>query len=162
MGLLIDRIREITGLVKVASRLYVTPWIDIPGIAAADAFDANDAVGNVFEIPVPKFGIIREFKLLDPSDVTLALTAHIFDRRFTGAASDAAFTIGTSDARAWVTSATFNAPVDLGGIKVAEVVGTSYYLAPSGVLYCQCSTTGTPTITAGYAPAIQLCIELGV
>lgn len=162
MGFLIDRIREVTGLVKVASRLHVTPWVEVPGIVAGNALDANDAIGIVFEIPVPKFGVIREFKLLDPSDVTLALTAHIFDRAFTGAASDAAFTIGTADAHAWVTSVTFGSPVDLGGVKVAEVTGTSYYYTPSGSLWCQCSTTGTPTITEGYAPKIQLCIEVGV
>ena len=132
----------------------------IPGIAAADAFDANDAVGTVFEIPVPMRGIIESAKLIDPDDDTLALTAHLFSELFVGAASDAAFTISAADAPNWITSITFDTPiVDIGSAKVAEKTGSTYYYAPNGVIYCQCSTTGTPNIAGGAMPRLRLSIR---
>lgn len=140
--------------------LYYTS-ITVPGIAAADAFDANDAVGGLFFIPVPVNGIIETAKLIDPDDDTLALTVHLFTRTVTVAASDAAFTISANDALYWVTSITFDTPiVDIGSAKVSEKSGSTHYYAPLGYLWAQCSTTGTPTIAAERMPVIQLGIRV--
>ena len=153
-------IGHVRGIVRTTDALFVTSAV-VPGIAAADAFDANDAVGDVFAIRVPKVGIIEGFKLIDRDDDTLALTAHFFTRKFTGAASDAAFTISAYDSEAWVTSVTFDAPLDIGSAKVAEETGSSFYFAPEGFLWCQCSTTGTPNIAVGASPILVLCIRFG-
>ena len=161
MALSIKKILEIIGVVKTASQLYIVAE-QIPGIAAADAFDANDAVGTVFAIRVPHVGIIENFKLIDPDDDTLALTAHIFKKQFIGAASDAAFTISAADSLNFVTSVLFDSPLDIGSAKVYEEVGSSYYEAPEGLLWCQCSTTGTPNIAAGKSPVLVVCIRAGV
>ena len=140
--------------------LYYTS-ITVPGIAAADAFDANDAVGTPFVIPVPVRGIIEAAKLIDPDDDTLALTVHLFSRPFIAAASDAAFTISADDAIYWITSITFDTPiVDIGSAKVSEKAGATYYEAPKGYLWGQCSTTGTPTIAAEKMPILQLGIRV--
>ena len=151
---------SVSGLVSVKDALWFVE-VEIPGIADADAFDANDAVGTVFWFPAPRIGRLINFKLIDPDDDTLALTAHIFNRLFTGAASDAAFTISAADSRAWVTSATFSAVVDIGGAKVSEVVGDSFFRAPEERLYFQCSTSGTPNIAAGRKPILQVGILVG-
>src|SRR3990167_3863753 len=41
---------------------------EIPGITAADAFDANDCFGTVFKIRVPKAGIIQSATFWDMDD----------------------------------------------------------------------------------------------
>lgn len=158
MGWNIDSVLRVLGLVRTTEQLY-TVEATVPGIAPADAFDANDAVGSVFPIDVPVRGEIKEFRLIDPDDDTLALTAHFFTAPVVGAASDAAFTIAADDSLSWVTSVTFDAPLDIGGAKVAEEIGSAFYYAPKGILYCQCSTTGTPTIAAGRSPRLVICIR---
>ena len=160
MGWIISKVLEIVGIVKTVTQLYIVAS-RVDGIVPAVAYAANDAVGGLFQIAVPKIGIIEGFKLIDPDDDTLALTAHLFSRRVAVAADNAAFTISADDSLAWVTSVTFDAPLDIGGAKVAEEVGTSYYEAPDGLLWCQCSTTGTPTIAAGKIPILVLCIRVG-
>ena len=148
------RLRVVTPL----PTLHVVQFT-VPGIAAADALDAADAVGTVFSFPVPETGIIRHARLFDPDDDTLALTLHLFTKNFTGAASDAAYTVTADAARYWVTNIQWTTISDEGGGKVSEVTGTSYYTARDLRLYGQCSTSGTPNIAAGAMPIIQLLIE---
>lgn len=162
MGVKVEGLTIAAGRAQVdAEKLHVVE-VEIPGIAAGDAFDANDAVGGMFSIDVPSAGYIVGFKLIDRDDDTLALTAHVFNNRFTAAASDAAFTISAADSRFWVTSVQFTNVLDLGSAKVSEVVGESFYLAPLGKLFIQCSTTGTPNIAAGAMPILQLGIRPAV
>ena len=142
-----------------ADELFVVDAV-IPGIAAADAFDANDAVGDVFAVDVPTAGWITGARLIDADDDTLALTAHIYTVRFVGAASDAAYTVGAEFSRYWVTNITFDLAEDEGGFKVAEEVGNSFYRSPSGKLWIQCSTTGTPNIALTAMPRLQLGIKV--
>ncbi|GEM_PF-5522004 len=133
---------------------------DIPGIAAADALDANDTIGVMFQLPVPEAGEIVEARLIDRDDDTLALTAHLFTSEVTVPASDAAFTISAAHSLRWVTSITFDTPiVDIGSAKVSEKVGESYYVSPNKALWCICSTTGTPNIAAGAMPVLQLLVK---
>ena len=153
----IRRILEF-GNLRTSARLSAVEAM-VPGIAAADAFDAGDAVGDVFSVEVPTAGWITGFKLIDPDDDTLALTAHVFSERFIGAASDAAFTISAADALKWITSVTFSSTVDIGSAKVSEVTGETFYRSPSGKLWIQCSTTGTPSIAAGVMPILQIGIR---
>ena len=149
---------KVEGVVSVNDGIYIIA-VPVPGIDFANVLDANDAIGTVFPIDVPEYGIIEGFKLIDPDDDVLALTAHLFTREFVGAASDAAFTISAVDATFWVTSVTFDAPLDIGAAKVAEEVGSTYYHAPAKKLWCQCSTTGTPNIAAGLSPILVLAIR---
>ena len=155
-GFLITR-----GRVQADSKRLHFVEAEIPGIAAANAFDANDAVGEVFSVDVPVAGWITGFKLIDPDDDTLALTAHVYSRQFVGAASDAAYTVAAAYAPYWVTNVTFlTADVeDEGGFKVCEVVNETFYRAPVGKLWIQCSTSGTPNIAAGVMPILQIGIR---
>ena len=138
--------------------LYMAERV-IPGIVAADALDANDTIGVMFQIPVPEAGNIVEARLFDRDDDTLALTAHLFTSEVTVPASDVAFTISAAHSLRWVASITFDTPiVDIGGAKVAEKVADSYYVSRNRALWCICSTTGIPDIAAGAMPVLQLLI----
>lgn len=150
----------------VRGGMWISPRIEVPGITAADALDANDALGGLFTVsndvngePLPSRGVILAAKLIDPDDDTLAATLHVFSELVSAAASDAAFTISAPDSLSWVTSISLSSTTDIGGAKVAEVNGwNSPYYAAGRKLYCQLSTTGTPNIAAGRMPQVQLFI----
>ena len=142
-------------------RLFVSDPVR-PGYGAtAAALDANDAYGDRFQIAVPERGRIVSIKVIDQDDVIAAstLTLHIFKAEFVAAASDAAFTISAADALNWVVSQAVSTMTDLGSARGLEVVDVnSDYSAPYGYLWCQLSTTGTPTPTSGNMPRVQLFI----
>jgi len=142
-----------------SDRLFVAV-ANVAGIGVAAIYAANDAVGTPFSVDVPKAGWITGFKLIDPDDDTLALTAHVFTEQFVGAADNAAYTVAAAYARNWVTSVTFSTTVDEGGFKTAEDVGESFYKASGGKLWIQCSTTGTPNIAVGAIPILQIGIRV--
>lgn len=146
--------------------VWVSAMVAAPFGATSGALDANDAMGDPFTFnaalsgeSLPKHGRILSIKMVDRSDVVLAATIHIFNKAFTAAASDAAFTISVLDAAAWVASELFDAGTDIGSAKVHVIknVNTEYY-APDGRLYAQLSTSGTPTPTINAMPTIQLII----
>lgn len=157
----LSEIRDALQSILTRERFYLVS-VAIPDIAAADAFDANDAVGGVFPIQVPKgTHVIEQFKLIDPDDDTLLLTAHIYAKRFLGVASDALYTVSADYALDWVTAVTFDGPIiDEGSFKATDKTGINYYTSLDGFLYCQCSTTGTPNIAAGKRPVLQLGIRV--
>src|SRR3990167_3922139 len=101
-----------------SDRLFVAT-ANVAGICVAAIYAANDAVGTPFSVDVPKAGWITGFKLIDPDDDTLALTAHVYSQPFVGAASDAAYTVAAGFARYWVTNVTFSTAEDEGGFKVS-------------------------------------------
>jgi len=152
--------------VQTKTKVWVSQQVQIPYGATSGALDANDALGDKFVFdtsvdgePLPRKGRILSIRRIDPSDVTLADTIHIFTEDFTAAASDAAFTFSAADARYHVTSQTFAAEIDLGSAKSAVMrdVNEDYYSAERK-LVCQESTTGTPTPTAGGMPILQIFI----
>ena len=162
----IDYVNYIKQPVATTNRVFLTNWAQ-PGFGATSgAIDANDALGDPFAWSVPRYGMISSVSLIDIDDDTLAATVHIFNRPFTAAASDAAFTIALlSDVQNWVTSQVMGTPLDIGAGKVVTNSGLFiYYEAPLGQLYSQLSSTGTPTIAgAATMPFIRLAIlPLGI
>lgn len=146
------------GLTKSADSQFIAE-ATVEGIGAGAIYAANDAVGRPFSVDVPKAGWITGLKLIDPDDDTLALTAHVYSNQFVGAADNAAYAVDVAYARHWVTNVTFSTVEDEGGHKVSEVVGETFYRAPGGKLWIQCSTTGTPNIAAGAMPILQIGIR---
>ena len=55
--------------VRIEGRLLYFPPIEIPGIATADALDANDQMGAALQLLVPKRGSITKALLLDRKSV---------------------------------------------------------------------------------------------
>ena len=161
MSTLTNVVEALRGNLKTREHLVVVK-IEVQGATPAAAYAANDAVGGVFSVDVPKIGWIIGAKLIDRDDDTLALTAHIYTERFTGAADNAAYTVGVGDSANWLTNITFDTVEDEGSFKVSEVVGETFYSSPSGKLWIQCSTTGTPNIASGALPILQLAIKVAV
>ena len=151
--------------------LWVSLWVLVPYGATSGALDANDALGNTIRFdtsvlgdPLPARGRILSIEMVDQDDDTLAATIHIFNRTFTAAASDAAFTISVADAAKWVASELFDSGTDIGSAKVFVIknVNKEYY-APEvdglRALHAQLSSTGTPNIaSAAGMPLIRLNI----
>jgi len=155
-----------TQIVREAKNLFVTRLVMVPGITAAAAHSAGDALGimGTFENdvegwPLPRRGIIVGADLIDPDDDTLSPTMHIFSATFTPTADDAALAISAADALNWVTSMGFDDGTDIGSAKVHEIlVWNKSYYAPTQKLYWQFSTAGVPNIAAGASPWVRLYI----
>lgn len=158
LRVILKTLQDINAYLRAGS-LFASEWAEVPGIAAADALDANDAVGTPFKIKVPRKGRILSAKLIDLDDDTLAFTAHVYGSEFAGAASDAAYSVNKAFGTAWATNIVFASSTDEGGFKALEAldVNAEYY-APSGYLWVQMSTTGTPTIAANAMPQMRLFI----
>lgn len=153
---------------RVSGRLVITPLTVIPGIAAADALDAADALGTegvfAFDVdgrPLPRKGVIIGGRLIDRDDDTLAATMHIFTETLgTKQTSDSALAIAAADAQNQVTVIPFTITTDVGAAKFAEVTAwDAPYYSASRKLWWQFSTGGTPTIASlAVMPMIQLYI----
>lgn len=136
--------------------------IEIPGIAAADAFDANDCFGTIFQIRVPKQGVIQSATFWDMDDEGSQVDCHIFKHNIAQIASDAAWAPPDSDMLHFVTVLQFATFVDSGGVRTAELVNIGKgYTAPEGLFYIQAVTPSTPNIAAGNMPRVQLQILSG-
>ena len=144
----------------VYGALFESEVVVIPGIAAADALDAADAIGTIFKVAVPKAGWLNCVRLFDPDDDTLALTLNVFRKPFTPTASDAALAIAAADVLQGVCAIPLTTTIDLGGGKIASTPGLNEpYGAPDGFLYFQASTAGVPNIGAlATMPRVQLFI----
>jgi hypothetical protein len=144
----------------VKTELYVTQLVRVPYGATSGALDAADAMGDPFFFSVPRKGRILGIRMIDQDDDTVAATIHIFNRPFTAAASDAAFTISAADSIGWVTSEVFDSGTDIGSAKGFNITDVNKdYETQNGILYCQLSTSGTPNFaSANTMPLVQLLI----
>lgn len=145
----------------VQTGLFESEWVQADYGATSGALDANDAMGNVFKIAVPTKGRILSIKMLDLDDDTLAATIHLYSANFTGAASDAAYTVADTDANSWVASELFDAGTDEGSFKAHVIKDVNVeYVANGGYLYAQLSTSGTPNIAdQTVMPKVKLFIQ---
>lgn len=155
---------RIDGPVIALGRLYRVPPFEIPGIAAADALDANDAFGSVFALAVPKAGAIVQavFHDVDAEGINKELWLFLSDPTTRMAASDAAFSVNDLDNHALAgRPITFDTWKDASAGKAGtpSVDLPWWYVAPLGVLWCQFKTTGTDNIAAGSMPKLSLLIE---
>jgi len=146
------------------SPVFISEPIKVPGIAIADALDANDAEGIKFFIPTPPSGIIYGAKMVDPDKESIESHLFIFNKEIVGTASDAAFAptdvemtlyyVGMWDFTTWeTTSAQATSEGNATAPSPPKLFKTSI-----GGLWCQLVTRGAPTIAAGKEPYIQLFI----
>ena len=131
----------------------------IPGIAAVDAFDANDCFGTVVTISVPVRGVIYSATFWDYDDEGTQIDLEVFKEPIVQTASDAAWSPADGDMRKFVAEIEFFAFDDHIISQTSEVknIGKAY-TAPGGKLYIQAVCRSTPTIAAGASPEIQLQI----
>ncbi len=144
----------------VTGRLYKV-YAEITGITAADALDANDQMGGLITIPVPKNGCIVDARFIDIDFEGIAKECWLFEYPVVVAASDAAFSISDEDLRgAHVGTLTFSTFTTATASEVSRSGDTPlWYSAPSGYLYMAVKTLGVDNIAAGKNPAVKLTIE---
>src|SRR3990167_6106490 len=133
--------------------------IEIPGIAPADAFDADDCFGTIFRIAVPKRGEIRSATFWDMDDEGSQIDLFIFKENIPQIASDAGW--APTDEAMWpfVTLLQFATFTDSGTSRIAELVNIGKgYTAPDGYLYIQSVCRGTPNIAQAHMPRVQIQI----
>ena len=134
--------------------------VEIQGIAAADALDANDAMGSKFILNVPDRGTIREVFFHDLDDEGINKELWCFSRDFTAAANDAAFSCTDADNLNVAAVFLFSTWRDADTSQVGMTANTPVdYYAPEGQLFCQVKTLGADNIAAGSMPRISMLIE---
>lgn len=133
--------------------------VEIPGIVAANALDANDAFGTIVTLYVPYSGIIYSATFWDLDDEGTQVDLEIFKHSITQIASDAAWAPTDIDMLSFITELSFAAFDDQINSQTSEltVIGKAY-AAPEGKFYIQAVCRGTPTIAAGASPRFQLQI----
>ena len=145
---------------RVTSKLLLVGPVEVPGIAAADALDANDALGTEFKVRVPRWGTIVNAFYHDLDDEGTAVELWIFRHTFTDAASDAAFSLVDIDNLFVAGVFLFDRFADAANNQVGLTKDTPlWYVAPEGYLYCQVKTTSTPTIAAAQSPQVSFIID---
>ncbi len=158
---LIKATETLNKLIAVAGKVVSCPAepIEIPGIAAADAFDAGDCFGTLFTIAVPKAGIIQSATFYDMDDEGSQVDFEIFKRAVTSGVSDAAYAPSDADMLNLVMELQFFAFDDLGTAQISDRANIGKaYTAPEGKFWIQAICRGTPTIAATNMPKFQLQI----
>lgn len=158
----IELLKEIKTLIFTPKIIVSCPAepIMIPGITAADAFDANDAMGTIVIVQVPKSGVIYSATFYDLDYEGTQVDLEIFKRNITQVASDAAWTCSDTDIMNFVTELQFYAFDSHTACYTSESKNFGKaYNAPEGKFYIQAVTRSTPTIVAGASPKFQLQIQ---
>lgn len=148
-------------VIALGRLLYVPPFI-VPGITAADALDAGDAMGSVFSIAVPTAGAIVKAQYYDADDEGISKELWLFRMDVTtGApASDAAFALTDQNLLQVVDVLTFTTFRDATNGQVSMSVDVPcWYAAPGGYLWMHLKTTGADNIAAGSMPMLSFTIE---
>lgn len=154
---MIDTIGE---LVPVGGKLLYLPPSIIPGITAADALDANDQMGTLFSLAVPRNGVIVKATFLDLDDEGISKELWIFNKDVTLAANDAAFSLADDDLHSVVDVLTFVNFKDAVNGQVSVSTDTPcWYTASRRQLFFGVKTLGADNIAAGSMPRISLLIE---
>ena len=146
---------------KKISRVVSCPIesMEIPGITAADAFDALDCFGDLFVVKVPKSGEIRSATFWDLDDEGTEIDFIIFKHQIVDTGSDAAWAPSDADMLKFVTQLDFVSFEDHINSKTSEITNIGKaYTAPEGKFWIQAKCVGTPNIAAGHMPRFQLDI----
>jgi len=130
--------------------------IAIPGIGAG-AEDALDAMGTLFELRVPKKGILLSATYFDLDDEGTNVYLHLFNHPVTAIADNAAWTCSDTDVLNQIARLTFDTFSDNDVNQMAEIknIGKGY-TAPEGKLWIQAECVSICTIAI--APRVQLQI----
>lgn len=152
---IIDELRKIGTTTIVACP--VEPAI-IQGSISSGAYTANDAMGLITKVKVPKRGVLLSATFCDLDDEGKQVDLEIFNHPITQVASEAAWTLSAANNPNFIDEINFVAFDDHDATQTSKVrnIGTAY-VAPEGYFYIQAVNKGTPTI--GVEPRFQLQIQ---
>ena len=138
--------------------IYITPFVDV-GVNT-DIYASGDALGAKASFPnIPELGVIHSVMVIDRDSENVNLDIVLFRTDIAGTAANAAFDPTDAELSTLVGAVlvdTWKSFAD-NSMGVETNIGMPYW-APSGVLYFQCVTRGTPTYTAATDLWVALCI----
>ena len=134
--------------------------VAIPGSSSSGAYIANDAMGRLVQVKVPKRGVIVSATLFDLDYEKKQIDLEIFKYSITQVTSEDAWTCSDADMVKFVVAIAFAGFDDHAVNATSEVnnIGKAY-TAPLGILWVQAVTRGAPTIAVGSEPRFQLQIQ---
>lgn len=133
--------------------------VQVPGVVAA-AYTANDCVGTVLKLAVPKRGIIVSASFWDLSDLNVQYDLEIFNRSITVAGDNAAWSPSDDDMLKWIDEIPFFTNEDQINSRSYSVRNWGKaYTAPEGFFYIQVLDRSAGTIVAANLPKLQLQIQ---
>ena len=134
---------------------------EIPGITAANAFDALDQFGTVLTFTdVPGAGTIHEINFHDLDDEGIDKQVWIFSAPPTLADSDAAFSIADEDNLKQIGVFIFSTWRDGINSQMGKTANTPCdYVMAGNKFYVAVQTAGVDNIAAGSMPQISMIIE---
>lgn len=135
-------------------RTTLTSAVIVPGVATGSAYNAGDAIGSAFEIPVAlgdPGGLVAQLNAFDRGTANAALRVHFFSTPASAVANGDPFTIARADepnylgyidvnAAAWVSAGT--------NLMQARVLDQNVGLYATGLtrsIYAQVATPAAPT-----------------
>lgn len=138
---------------------YVSAYVQLVSVAAAQG--NGDAITNKASISVPKRGRIMSVTVVDLGKQSVNMDVELFSIDFTATTINAVYDPADAElSQQWHGSIlvdTWKAYND-SSIGIVDNVGLPYY-APSGLLYTQLVTRGTPTPAGTADYSISLGIE---
>ena len=153
------------GLPPVAHRT-ARRQLQIPMTTQGTAYAAGDSFGTQFRFPSVlrprrKSGVIHSAMFYDLSDQGAAVDMHLFRRAPAIVTDNAAYNVTDADILLYLGTISFAAAnfIDVGGSRVCTVLNVGLAVVSDDEdLYVQCSTTGTPTVTAGSEPHVAIVV----
>ena len=156
-----DLLERIQNLLLMGNRIVECPAepIVIPGIGTGAAYIANDVMGTLVKIAVPKSGEIRSATFWDMDDEGLQYDLEIFKHSITQVADNGAWALSDIDSLGFVHELNFVSFDDHGVCQTSKITNIGVaYTAPEGYLYVQCVARGAHNIAAGNEPRFQIQI----
>ena len=151
---------KIENIIKTEQKVVSCPVhpVEIPGIAAV-AEGAADCLGAVFEIKVPKSGIIYSATYWDLDYEGTQVNLHIFKSLITKTGDNNPWAPSDFDILELVTRLAFVAFDNHTNSYTSELTNIGVgYNAPEGKLIIQAECAAICTIAAGKSPRVQLQI----
>ena len=138
--------------------VYITPYVNLN--VETGIYASGDALGEKNSFPnVPEHGTIMAVNVIDRDSEAVNLDLVLFSRDIAGTADNAAFAPSDaelSDCQGAVLVDTWKT-FSTNSLGSESNVALPYW-APTGSLYFQCVTRGTPTFTATTDVLVQLGI----
>lgn len=158
MGLVVDRLKEVLGLVKVTSPLAIVGPTLIPVIGTGAGYAAGDAFGGKFILKVPIEGTIATVIFRDYDSEGTSKEIVLFSQEFTATADNSAFAPTNSDLMNCIGVISITAFYAYNANQIGIATPALYYVAPKGLLYGQVVTRGADNIAAGSIPDFTLVV----
>lgn len=143
-----------------------TVWrqVDVPDIGTGAAYADKDQLGSLMEIggivrPEKRTGLLHTALYYDLDDEGLQVDFHLFRRKVTLAADNAAFSLADGDLLHWIGTLQFTAFFDFANGQGSQLANVGLALdLPTETLYIAAQARGALNIAAGNLPRLAIAV----